>query len=1797
MAADDQQHVEQWKDTDRKSIFQRARSQRTQTIKQIMTVWEEDGDEYDERLIAVDEMDENAVDVIRNISKDEKGWEKIMVAVHLEHQPVLLGPYFLESCGGEFAVQVQPVGRKRVGIWCLSVSESASLLLSLDQSKTSEEMDLKRQEDPRLHTHLCEEEDDDDVDKCEEEIESRFGLQHEKLQIGSFLWKRRKHETEAEDYHEYSLKYVNSYGLHVLELMGKSKEDAKDSYVGMTADDAFSTVPDIIKTMSKCCSSLPRIEQQVQLIDEKQTKRSYSFVAVHLSETLVAAFFESREEKWFGHRMHHMNLRSLLEDVPFGIVSIERNGLIVDANPATNDFFGLSIVGMSIVNVITGWNMNTWNYAMMKVETGKENNWTSTMRFHDLKGNDAMIHVSLRQEDQMTFTMFINNISQDLQENDKQEMECACRFRRYIESAPIGFIIFSKAGRIEYANATAGKMLQYTPKDFEDIGMKQLFSQELAGDAWEKTKQVFSSEERTLNCVNQRKDGSTFVSYIKAVAFTDSRGLIMFSDISEEMRVKKALEDSERKYRRYIEGAPVAVIVADATHRIVDVNPKATNLLQYSKDEFRQLRLDDLVFKEDRNLFQKHLKELNTHGHASYEIYRVKKGGVGVPVHVDTVAVGENTWIEFISDLRDRIRMQTMLKRSEKKYMSYIEHAPQGVIVVDNDMNVTDINPRGCELFTHTYNEAMELELSELLGGDDVEETISRIQSIRDEKKFYLESKGKRDDISVFPLGIHAIRLDSNRILLFVTDLTIQKTMQRDLIESEKKFRMYFDSAPEALIACDPDLRIVDANTAATRIFQYTREEFLKLRISDLGKDEEINSFESMIHETKETKFMTSEKTQRRKDGSDVPVRAHGVIATDRTSLLVFYSDITQEVKMRQKICESEKKYRSYVENAPECIFVVDFNCKIMDINEAAIRTFQYSKSDLLGMSLHEFIPDDDKRELMIDWRENLMVSKQVTFETRWRIKDGSILEFLVNAVGFSDDRVIGFMVDITNRKQVQKALEESEKRYRTYIEIAPNGIVVVNAQGAILDWNSAACKLCGYSSDEMKTMTICDICVKDDAFVFEELCTRESGIGYEMRIVRKDGRVRIMSFQSVSLSQDTYMVLFADVTEKKLSEQALAESEKRFHDIFRVSADAIVICDTDLIIVGANPSACEVFGRSEEELRSSCILTLMSTISRKSSGTERRERLVDCLRVPYSAFLEITGNRKDGSIIDLDVRANPINFQGELYSLLSIRDVTKAKSAERERRRHLASLQQAEEIANLGYFEKNLLTGDTFWSDGFLRIVGIPASCALRQQMKRKDVQGIDGLIPNVHPDCRETMSGLINDLMVSKHRLKMEFVLQLEDGSLHDCQGTLQRIVQEEDVRGGGDGGSNVVLAIHGVIEDVTKKKEAELALQESEQRFSQFMKNATEGVVIVDSVFRCTEINDVGRNLIGCGRDAIIGYPFDQWFSLQTKSLVLKELRRLKESGSAVIEAELLNAEGEEVPVFLTVITLPSENSMCFICDLTGQKRAEKEKQELQTQLHRSQKMEAIGRLAGGVAHDFNNLLTAIVGSIELAQKRDIADENVHQCLKDIRDASDRAAKLTKQLLMFSRKQEIKPLPSDLNDLVNGMMTILSRTIDERVQITFHPSKKQCCTKADRGQVEQILLNLVVNARDAMPYGGNVEIATKRVTFLQEKSLEYGSSQAIDAGKYSCLIVTDTGTGIEEDVLRKIFEPFFTTKPEGKGTGLGLATVYGRRRRDCDKKSDISSGEKSGIRVIAGDRCRKVFMSYSDRHRNWD
>ena len=499
------------------------------------------------------------------------------------------------------------------------------------------------------------------------------------------------------------------------------------------------------------------------------------------------------------------------------------------------------------------------------------------------------------------------------------------------------------------------------------------------------------------------------------------------------------------------------------------------------------------------------------------------------------------------------------------------------------------------------------------------------------------------------------------------------------------------------------------------------------------------------------------------------------------------------------------------------------------------------------------------------------------------------------------------------------------------------------------------------------------------------------------------------------------------------------------------------------------------------------------------------------------------------------------------------------------------ARMNKAQAIAHVGSWELNLAENTLSWSGEVYRIFGLPIGSAPPSYQQFLDL---------VHPDDRSAVDDAYRESVRAgrdsydvEHRVVRQATREI-------------RYVREkcEHIR---DASGTVVRSI-GMVHDITESRLAEQALRERNQYIETILENAPIG-------FAVNRIDDGRIVFAGSKFEEIYGQPrgslgsVEEFFEKVYPDAALREQVRLRIMADLATgdparlrwdNIPVVTADGETRFVSATNIPLLDQNLMVStVQDVTAHRRAEEEKERLHEQLAQAQKMESVGRLAGGVAHDFNNMLTVILGHAGLALDRVAPSDPVHADLAAIEKAAHRSADLTRRLLAFARRQTVAPRVLDLNATVSGMLAMLRRLIGEDIDLVWRPGADLGPVRIDPSQVDQILANLSVNARDAIPGAGRITIATRNAA-LDEASC--ASLAGSSPGEYVVLSVSDDGHGMGKEVLEHLFEPFFTTKGVGRGTGLGLATVYGIVRQN-DGFIDVASEPGKG----------STFTIYLPRH----
>jgi PAS domain S-box-containing protein len=597
---------------------------------------------------------------------------------------------------------------------------------------------------------------------------------------------------------------------------------------------------------------------------------------------------------------------------------------------------------------------------------------------------------------------------------------------------------------------------------------------------------------------------------------------------------------------------------------------------------------------------------------------------------------------------------------------------------------------------------------------------------------------------------------------------------------------------------------------------------------------------------------------------------------------------------------------------------------------------------------------------------------------------------------------------------------------------------------------------------------------------------------------------------------------------------------------IASASPNAIFVTDLGHRVIFVNPAAEQMFGFPLAEVRGQYLHRIL--LQTPSGGCP-----LPAWECPAGSVFSTEESirdhreiffRKDGAAVHVSVSSAALVRDGAVTARVIIaRDVTEEDFARRELSKINDRLASALATAELGVWDTNLVTGEVYWDARMKSMFGLdpdePATLELANSF--------------IHPDDLHLRDEILRPRPDGARDVQWEWRVVLPDGTIrwHNARGHFRR---DE---------SGAVVGAHGVMRDITDQKEA----QRAQEHLAAIIRSTEYCIASTDLDGNITSWNPGAEAMFGCkpeetvGRSAAIFTPPDHPGEMD---MLLSRLRRGETVEHSVTER--LTKDGRRISVSISLS--PLRDASGAVAGVAAVARDVTRERQLEEKLRQAEKMEAIGRLAGGIAHDFNNLLTIVIGCADQALT-DAEDDRLRDQLAAIKSAGEYAADLTHRLLALGRKQVLQPQIVDVNQIVGEMLPLLRRVIRASIECNVKLDAGLSCVNAEPGQTEEVLLNLVLNASDAIVSRGVIAIETRNV-LLDDEYVRLHPDAA--PGEHAMLAVHDNGAGIDPAIQLRIFEPFFTTKPVGKGTGLGLSVVYGIARQSgghvtCD--SDPAAG----------------------------
>ena len=749
------------------------------------------------------------------------------------------------------------------------------------------------------------------------------------------------------------------------------------------------------------------------------------------------------------------------------------------------------------------------------------------------------------------------------------------------------------------------------------------------------------------------------------------------------------------------------------------------------------------------------------------------------------------------------------------------------------------------------------------------------------------------------------------------------------------------------------------------------------------------------------------------------------------------------------------------------------------------------------------------------------------------------------------------------------RAVPEAEALYRGLFNRMADAVFVIDAETLrFLDCNDAACQAYGYTREELLSMTPIPLHPPEERDLAARRLREKRWAHREYTHVTKEGRRLAVEVRTTNVpyqGRDAHLSIVHDVTERKQAEGTLQLQSAYLEQLIESAPEGIAVLDNQHTVLRINREFTRMFGYTSAEIVGKTLDLLVPAERGNESSF-----ITNALDRGQPINVETVRRRRDGSSVAVSILGTPIKVSGSPVALYLIyRDITQSKQAELALMESESKFRAVAETA-----------ATTICIHDNQRFLYVNPAGEKMTGYSRGELMHMDPLAL-AHPDSREAMR------QRSKARYRGEPVpsryearIVIKGGEVRWLDLSVSSIRFE---------GRQATLA---TAVDITERKRAE-ALQAALYRIADQTSAFTDLEAFYPAIHSIVgELMDAHNFYIALydENSARLSFPYfvDQEdptpapkplgkglteYVLRTGEPLLAsperfaELARLGEVeriGAPSIDWLGVPVKKGDKPFGALVVQSYTENVRYSESDMEvlnfvaqhvataiERKRAEHALRQSEKQLWQSQKMEAVGRLAGGVAHDFNNLLTVIKGYTELMLSDLKPSDPLRPEMEEVQKAADRAAALTRQLLAFSRRQVLAPKVVNLNYLVEDMNKLLRRLLGEDIELAIKLADHLGCVKADPGQIEQVIMNLAVNARDAMPKGGKLTLETANLELDEGYSREH---VMVKPGPYVMLAIADTGSGMDAETLAHVFEPFFTTKEQGKGTGLGLSTVYG-------------------------------------------
>jgi PAS domain S-box-containing protein len=1302
---------------------------------------------------------------------------------------------------------------------------------------------------------------------------------------------------------------------------------------------------------------------------------------------------------------------------------------------------------------------------------------------------------------------------------EAQMKETVQKLQTIYQNAVEGITYVDAEENIVFANKAFADIVGYEQDQLAGMNLRRIVDDENWAKIESEMEHRRQGESSRYEAELRRRDGTVRNVQISGAPLLDSNGRFVGTsgivlDITEQKKTREAIKQSEKRFKSIFESVDDGLVYLDASGRIIEVNRKAVEIFGGSKEELLGKHFTNIgvLSLKEVPAFTKRFMDILRGKEAFLDVTIKNKKGQAIPLECSasiSKAYGKTTIAVVARDMTEHRERERLLKESEEKYRGLFENARDVIVLLDLKGNVISVNKAAEE---YGFNK------SEILGKNMLKFVSKRYwpKLLKDVAQNALGKTAKgRIEIHT-PKGDKMGEYRSNPIFshdrvvgiqTILEDTTESKKAEEALRESEEKYKDLFENAMDAILTLDLKGSITAANNSVLR-FGYKKEDLVGKNVLDFVSKEYWSAVTKDFSKVAQGESAKNEIELAAPAGKIiVEYHARAIVKENNVAgVQINIRDVTERKKAEESVRAREERYRSCIEVTGQLGWTTNANGEVEEDVPAWRKYTGQSYEEAKGWGWMKAIHPDDLEHAEQAWEKAVAEKSSYEVEYRMRRYDGVYRYFMARGVPVleKDGKIrewVGTCIDITERKKTEQTLKESEEKHRSLVELAPDGIVAVNAEGVVTSVNRSFLTLVGYDTEEeivgkpfTKLMTMRMEDIPRFQGMFESLMKGESTSPSEFLYVRRDGTSRWAEVHPGLLIKGGKPVgvqaAIIDITERKKTEEKLRNSEERLSILFELAPDAYYLSDLKGNFIDGNKAAEKLTGYMKDELIGKSFLKLKLL--------PRNEVLKAAKLLAMNALGKSTGpdelvlNRKDGTQVPVEIRTHPIKIKDKNLVLGIARDITTRKKDEQAIRE---SYQKFE-----GLFRRN--PEAAVHLDVNFKIVNVnPRFCQLfsysAEEAKGRNIN--DVIVPE---GMREEAEGLDKD--AKNGYASHDTVRKRKDGSLVPVSISAAPVTFE-----------NKLLGYVGIYKDITELKRAQEESEESKRHFQMLFDLMADPVAVVDGGGKILEVTRKVEEITGFKREELVGKKMRiKMFGAKTKAVMIKSLaKRMMGMNMQPYEVEVLKKDGGKLVYEINAAKIDYKGKpadLVVFRDILKRKNLE-------------EKLRVVGSLT---RHDVRNKLSAVTGNAYLLRRKLAGNPEALEQLADM----EAAVRKVEAIFEFARTYEKLGVEQLTN--VN-----VGKTVDEAASL--FPDLKgvrianECggLTVLADSLLRQLFYNLIDNA---LKYGEK----------LTQIRVRYEESE--DKLK---LIYEDDGVGISRDAKSKIFNEGFTT---GKGSGYGLYLI---------------------------------------------